>query len=77
MVKFLLVCHYVKDDRADVLFRKATKLRSDVRITTDEVWTIRLKSQKREKPITVLMKLAGLPSFVEPSFPDGISIFHG
>ena len=83
MLEFLLVCDHVKDDRPDAFFREATQLRSDLRITTDEVWTIRLKSQKREKPITVLMKLAGLPSFTEslfsrrnPYFPLLISAIH-
>ena len=56
MVKFVLVCDHVKNDRADVHFREATQLRSDLGITADEVRTIRLIRQKGKKPITVLMK---------------------
>src|SRR5450432_1819316 len=76
VVKFLLVRDHVKNDRADVHFREATQLRSDLGITADEVRTIRLKSQKGEKPITVFMKFAFLPGLVKPSFPNGVGIFH-
>ena len=64
VMEFLFVCDHVKDDRTNTPFREATKLCSNVRITADEVWAVRLKSQKWEKPIAVLMNLAALPSFV-------------
>src|SRR5262249_33038304 len=76
VAKFFLVCEHVKNDRADVLLREATQPRSDLRITTDEVRTIRLISQKREQPVTILMKLPRLPGFVKAPFPHRIGVLH-
>src|SRR5262245_2708262 len=76
VLKFSLVGDHVEDDRADALFRKTTQLGSDVGITTDEVGTIRSISQKREKPITILVKFPGLTGFVQPPFPNRVGILH-
>src|SRR5262249_6841884 len=76
VLKFLLVGDHVEDDRADVLFGKATQLSSDVGVTTDEIGTIRSIRQKREKPITILVKFPGLAGFFQPPFPDRVGILH-
>ena len=75
MFLFLLVADDVEDYRAYVLLGEASQLRSDLGIASDQVWTIRLVGQKRQKPIAVLVKLTVLPELIKAPFPDGIPFF--
>src|SRR3954469_10071509 len=76
MAKLLLVRDDVENDRADVLLREAAHLRSDLGVAADEVGTIRLKRQKRQKPVAVVMNLVVLPGIPQPSFPDRVGVLH-